>query len=339
MEKLPPKPFAELSGQTCLLCVLDWGLGHAARSLALAEQLRAAGVTIHFAASGRARQLLAAALPEATIHELPAYDVRYPSGNMPLNVAWQLPKWGLTIWRERRATTALVRQLGIDRVISDSRFGCYLPGVPSVLLTHQLQPITNNRLASRGYRKWLQRFSEYWVPDYPDQRMSGQLSDPTGYQGVTYIGPLSRLKAPGTRVTPFDCFALLSGPEPMRTRLEEELTPLLADLPGRHLLVRGVPSAAPARQRGNVAVVDFADADFLAQHLQAARWIICRAGYSTLMDLAALEITAKRLFIPTPGQTEQFYLARTQVQRGVGEAVLEQGKLTGNLYQYLGQTH
>lgn len=316
---------------TSLLCVLDWGLGHAARSLALAMQLEEKGEAVYFASSGRAKRFLEKALPDQTIYELPAYNVRYPSGNMPLNVAWQLPKWLWTIWRERRATAALVQQLGITRIISDNRFGCYHAEVPSVMLSHQLHPITNNRIVSWGYRRWLQNFTEFWVPDFPDQRLSGKLSDARGYGKVEYIGPLSRLSAVANQAKQLDCFALLSGPEPMRSRLEDELLPLLLKLPGKHVLVRGIPTDNPASTQGNTSVIDFADADFLAQHLPAARWIICRAGYSTLMDLAALEVTGKRLFVPTPGQTEQYFLARTQVQNGVGEAVLEQGKLADQL--------
>ena len=35
--------------------------------------------------------------------------------------------------------------------------------------------------------------------------------------------------------------------------------------------------------------------------------VLCRAGYSTLMDLAFFG--KKAIFVPTPGQTEQIYLA------------------------------
>ncbi|MEM6769359.1 MAG: glycosyltransferase [Bacteroidota bacterium] len=314
-----------------LLCVLDWGLGHAARSLALLEQLRTAGTPVHLAASGRARAFLVAALPGETIHKLPSYNVRYSSGNMPLNVAWQLPKWVRTIVRERRETAALVARLGVGRIISDSRFGCFHPSIPSVMLTHQLQPITNNGIASWLYQWWLQRFTECWVPDYPDRRLSGKLSDPTGYGKVRYIGPLSRLKPSNVATEPYDCLALLSGPEPMRSRLEEELIPILTALPGRHLLVRGVPSDRPATHQGNLKLLDFADAPLLERHLPVARYVICRAGYSTVMDLAVLKAQGKRLFIPTPGQTEQEYLARTRVQSKVKGAVLEQGRLTKQL--------
>ena len=43
--------------------------------------------------------------------------------------------------------------------------------------------------------------------------------------------------------------------------------------------------------------------------------IICRPGYSTIMDLARLG--KKAIFIPTPGQTEQEYLAEYFMEKGI----------------------
>ena len=48
--------------------------------------------------------------------------------------------------------------------------------------------------------------------------------------------------------------------------------------------------------------------------LSQAGTIICRSGYTMLMDLAALN--KKALLIPTPGQTEQEYLASYMVKCG-----------------------
>ncbi|MEM1356844.1 MAG: glycosyltransferase, partial [Bacteroidota bacterium] len=112
-------------------------------------------------------------------------------------------------------------------------------------------------------------------------------------------------------------------PEPMRSRLEEKLCRQLEQLTGNHLLIRGVPADRPPEQRGNLEIMDFANAKFLEENLPAAEYIICRSGYSTLMDLAPLP-DKKLILIPTPGQTEQAYLARTQVQGGDAVAVYEQ---------------
>lgn len=313
---LPPP----LPGRLNLLCVLDWGLGHAARSLALAEHLLLAGERVIFAASGPAAAFLCRESPGTPVHDLPAYRVTYPSRSMPLNVARQLPHWLGVIVREHRRVRTLVEELGVDRIVSDNRFGCYAPDVDSIFLTHQLHPITRNRPVSAVYRRYLQRFDAYWVPDHPaaDRRISGQLSDPAGYANVRYVGPLSRLRPVSVASAPesVDVLALLSGPEPMRTQLENILLPQLADRPGRHVLVRGLPAAttAPAVP-GNVTVHNFADARLLARLLTAAGTIVCRSGYSTLMDVYAVTDPKKLLLVPTPGQTEQEYLAAREATR------------------------
>ncbi len=319
-----PPPGEDPGPSRTLLCVLDWGLGHASRSLALAEELEAAGDRVFFASCGSALRFLEMERPGTQVYELPAYGVSYPTENMPLNVALQAPRWLRTMWREHRQTVRLVRTLGIDRIISDSRFGCYVPGVPSILLTHQLHPIFNFAPLSKLYTRYLQRFSAFWVPDSADQRLSGRLSDSQGYKTVRYIGPLSRLHFPATLPPKtWRTFSLLSGPEPMRTRLEAILLSQLASLPGPHLLVRGIPTADRVRSTANVTIHDFANRDFLEQNLPAAEFIICRPGYSTLLDLDRLP-GRQCIFIPTPGQTEQEFLARTQVQRGDAIAAFAQ---------------
>ena len=344
---LPTQP-----GQRTLLCILDWGLGHASRSLALAEVLEAAGETTFFASCGRAKKFLEAERPGIKVYELPPYNVTYPTRFMPLNVALQLPRWISTIWRERRCMGRLINELSIDRIISDNRFGCYHPDVPSIFLTHQLHPITHNTPVSWIYRRYLQRFDEFWVPDHaaPEQRVSGKLSDTKGYENVHFIGPLSRL-VPGAqrkRGVPGDptdqpsplatqdvppglrLLALLSGPEPMRTQLETILLRQLTDLPGPNVLIRGLPGGAPPLPGplpDDLTVYDFADAALLARLLPTARHIICRSGYSTLMDVYAITQGEKLILIPTPGQTEQMYLAQREAQRIGSTAVLKQDKL------------
>jgi len=58
----------------------------------------------------------------------------------------------------------------------------------------------------------------------------------------------------------------------------------------------------------NVTIINFLHSDALMYYLQQAKVIVCRSGYSTIMDLVALN--KKAILIPTPGQTEQEYLAK-----------------------------
>ncbi len=309
-----------------LLAPLDWGLGHASRSLALARRLEAEGERISWASSGAAAEMLRRELPGTVIHELPGYRVRYPSKRMAWNVARQIFHWQRTIRAERKVTAALVEQLGVDRIISDSRFGCFHPDIPSIFLSHQLHPITGFWPASSVYRLQLTRFDEYWVPDHASHdRLSGKLSDPSGYENVTFIGPLPHLtEAPGTEA--FELLALLSGPEPMRTRLEDILLPQLTALPTSSRVVRGLPASSghPAAGHG-LDILNFADTPQLSGLLTAARFVVARPGYSSLMDIQALG--KKAILIPTPGQTEQLYLAQRAQLQGWAVAVMDQDKL------------
>ncbi|NCA79262.1 MAG: glycosyl transferase, partial [Sphingobacteriia bacterium] len=52
----------------------------------------------------------------------------------------------------------------------------------------------------------------------------------------------------------------------------------------------------------------------LQQLIVNAPTVICRSGYSTLMDLMTLG--KKAVLIPTPGQTEQEYLAENLKEKG-----------------------
>jgi len=49
--------------------------------------------------------------------------------------------------------------------------------------------------------------------------------------------------------------------------------------------------------------------------MNRAKFVICRSGYTTMMELAELGKKAG-LFIPTPGQTEQEYLSWYYQQKG-----------------------
>jgi UDP-N-acetylglucosamine:LPS N-acetylglucosamine transferase len=47
--------------------------------------------------------------------------------------------------------------------------------------------------------------------------------------------------------------------------------------------------------------------------------IISRSGYSTIMDIAMLH--KKAIFVPTPGQTEQLYLAKYYYDQNMAYAM------------------
>jgi hypothetical protein len=214
--------------------------------------------------------------------------------------------------------------LAIDAVISDQRFGLRSPDLPSILITHQVFPFSP--IAQRALRELnlqhMSRFDRCWIMDEPEAPgLAGELSHgkelPTN---CTYIGTLSRMK-PHVRPTspsdpggPFRIVAVISGPEPQRTMLEDAMVEQLGAIDGKHLIVRGRPEDLETERIGNITLVGHLNGDELSTEMARAEMIVSRSGYTTLMDLKALGRSA--LIIPTPGQAEQEYLGELHTQSG-----------------------
>ncbi|MBO4771685.1 MAG: hypothetical protein J5595_03990, partial [Bacteroidales bacterium] len=101
---------------------------------------------------------------------------------------------------------------------------------------------------------------------------------------------------------------LMSGQENQRTILENVLIDALNGCGRDVLFVRGVgESRLQLIDTQNIKFRNLLSGNDLRDALMASSLIICRAGYSTLCDVVALKKRA--VIIPTPGQTEQEYLA------------------------------
>jgi UDP:flavonoid glycosyltransferase YjiC (YdhE family) len=290
--------------------VLDWGLGHATRSSVIIRRLLDAGRTVTIAADGQAMAYLRDAFPDCKVITLPAYDVTYTrtAALLPWHLATQVPRVLRSIRAERRQIADYVEDNQVAAIISDNRYGCYHPTVPSYLLTHQLQllvPGVGGWLANRVLTRWLQRFDTVCVPDDPLVLLSGKLSH---HPSITpaHIGVLSSLQRVDAEQR-VDVLLALSGPEPQRTLLEEGLVRTLVEIDTSVQLVRGTRSLRTVEIPASWRVIDFADAQQMSAAFAAASLVICRSGYSTIMDLHHLGKRA--ILIPTPGQPEQEYLA------------------------------
>jgi UDP-N-acetylglucosamine transferase subunit ALG13 len=204
-----------------------------------------------------------------------------------------------------------VNDLGIDLVISDNRYGFYSRHVPSWIVIHQLSPTTgldkfSDKIVRKIHFKFLDKFDRCLVPDLPtNPGIAGKLSHPPTLPSHThYLGPISRFPAPGIVEPSLDILVLLSGPEPSRSIFEKKLLPELRQYNGRYLLVRGLPGTDMNPEE---KILSHADIPTLQDLLEKASIVICRSGYTSVMDL--LRLQKKALLVPTPGQTEQEYLA------------------------------
>ena len=307
-----------------LIAPLDWGLGHATRCIPIIQSLVQQGHTVYIASSGLALPLLQEEFPQLTFFTLPSYKARY-GRRIPfmLKVFWQVPYFLRVIRQEHKQIEKLVRTYGIDLVIADNRYGCYSQQAKSIFITHQLNLQMPSALhGMQGLINMvnhylIRRFDACWVPDFPDHRLSGILSQARNLP-VSFMGVLSRFVKPNIKKEPdFDLLVLLSGPEPQRTLLEEIVLNQLRSYQGRVMLVRGLPGQheMPTSLPTGVKVLNHAKAQQLQSMIESSACVLARSGYTTVMDLYVLEKRA--IFIPTPGQTEQEYLAQQLMQQGI----------------------
>ncbi len=298
-----------------LVAPLNWGLGHVTRCIPIIQSLERMDATVFLASDGVALHLLRAEFPHLPILELPSYRVRYASENMVRNIAAQLPRILYAVRAEYYALEAIVQEHKIDGIISDNRYGCFSKQANSVLLTHQLHLRVPNKAlqwaANHTLRIAFSQFDAVWVPDAADdhQNLSGELSHkPVAvHKNVRFIGPLSRLQHT-LEEQEYDVAVVLSGPEPQRTILEQLLLEQAMLLPHKFIFIQGkTQSKTHQFVAENVEMVSYLTSAELNSVLATTHTIVCRSGYSSIMDLVALG--KKAIIIPTPGQTEQEYLA------------------------------
>jgi uncharacterized protein (TIGR00661 family) len=304
-----------------LFAALNWGLGHATRCIPLIRALEERGVEVVLASDGVAKYLWQAEFPHLNVIKLPSYRIQYDSNNMVWNIARQLPRLVYAIRSERRAMDALVEANGITHIISDNRYGCFSKKAKSILITHQVHlkiPVVGlDWLVNQVLKRALSRFDEVWIPDQAQlPHLAGSLSHPAPLQPPSrYIGILSRMQS-GPERSDYDVAIVLSGPEPQRSLLERRLIEQAIALPYKFIVVQGRPKQSHHHfEAENVEVVSYLTSEALNQVLLGSSVVVCRSGYSSMMDLAVLG--KKAILIPTPGQTEQEYLAHHLAQQGL----------------------
>lgn len=307
-----------------LLAPLDWGLGHATRCIPLIRYFLQKGCEVVIAADAAPAKLLSAEFPGIEIKNLPGYHIRYSSGAfLAAAIVKQLPHILQSIKAENQWLDELLQKEQFDLIISDNRPGFYHKNVHSVYITHQLLIKSGwgkmiDVFLQKKHASYIQQFNEVWVPDLPGQQnLAGDLSHPSRHiiQPV-YIGLLSRFEQLESNSVQHDLLILLSGPEPQRSILEQKIVKQLSSFKGSVLLVRGLPSANKnlLAEWPHITIVNHLPAHELQQAIASSKQIICRSGYTTLMDLIKLQ--KKAVLIPTPGQPEQEYLAKYMQQQG-----------------------
>lgn len=309
------------ASKNILVAVLNWGLGHATRCIPIINELERQGANVILASDGDALLLLQQEYPHLKTVELPPYNIHYKGNNMFLNIAPQVPKILKAIRLERKKLDSIIEEYKITTIISDNRYGMYHNAVFSVFLTHQLNIQIPNKWVESMVAKYnhyfIQKFDQCWVPDHASEpSLAGDLAHNTPLKNVHYLGPLSRMSKLSKKIKKQDVIVVLSGPEPQRTYLEEKIIAQAKLLPYHFLIVGGKPKTMEKKTLAfNIQWQSFMDARHLQTAISESDVVIARSGYSTVMDLVAMGCS-KVLLVPTPGQSEQEYLATRLAKKG-----------------------
>lgn len=304
-----------------LVAPLNWGLGHATRCIPVINALLSNGFTPILASDGVALELLKKEFPDLVALELPSYQIEYPKNGIyfKLKIIVNSPKIIDAIVSEKKAVKKIIQKHNIAGIISDNRLGVRNKKIPSVFITHQLNVMTGNTtwLSSKIHLYIVKKFAQCWVPDVDAvPNLTGDLGHlEEKHENIKYIGPLSRLhkqKVPKK----YDLMVILSGPEPQRTLLEEKLTLELQKYNGKIIFIKGkIEKEQVIENKGHITYYNYMNTSELETAFNESELVLCRSGYTTVMDLAQLE--KKAFFIPTPGQYEQEYLARKFQKEGL----------------------
>ena len=301
-----------------LIAPLDWGLGHATRCIPIISTLIKQHCTVFVAAEAQIKNLLEKEFPTLQFIELRGYRVQYSRKKrwLPIKLLLQLPKIIYRIYTENRWLKKVITEHRIDGVIADNRMGLYHKQIPCVYITHQLTIKTGNRftenIAQKIHYHYINKFTACWVPDTEGLlNLAGELSHPAILPKVpvSYIGSLSRFEKRESEIKYDLCF-ILSGPEPQRTIFEKIILKDINRMQEKVCLVRGLPQETeiPEVNNPSIEIKNHLPAEELSTIIQQSKIIISRCGYSTVMDLVKLQ--KKAILVPTPGQTEQMYLAK-----------------------------
>lgn len=311
---------------TILVCPLNWGLGHATRDIPIIRSYLQQGYRVVVASEANIIQLLQQEVAGIETDYFSGVHITYSSGNNQLwKLVQQLPSALFWLIREKQITAKLVKKYNPVCIISDNRYGVRHSKVKSVIITHQLMLKMPNGLGwlEKPFHCLIQllvsRFSECWIPDNPlPESLAGDLTHRYKLpKNARLIGPLSRfalscdepLELKTTEQYAPVLLVILSGPEPQRTILQEIISEKAMAENVKTLIIAGKPESQPvlSDNSDNLQILPHLKSEQLRHLIIKTPYVLCRSGYTTLMDL--WQINKRAIVIPTPGQTEQEYLA------------------------------
>ena len=301
-----------------LIAVLNWGMGHASRSVPVIEAVVRYGADVVIASNGATKTFLEQRFQHVNVLEIPDKEISYDKTGAAIGLLKRSFQQQQINKDQYAWLTQNAEDLGITHIISDNLYGFNNPLIPSAIITHQigiLSPFFKSRF-DKHLAIWLAKFNEVWIPDEPGEfSLAGKMLDNSFFNGeVFYLGHISRFGKMPKVEKDIDYLAILSGPEPQRTFLERKIAKKLNKVPGRHVIVRGRIDSDTIPSSDKIEYYSFLHEKRLESFISRSKVVICRSGYTSILDMVRME--AKACFIPTPQQPEQKYLAKRMKEKG-----------------------
>ncbi len=301
-----------------LVSPLNWGLGHAVRDIPLIYSLINNNYEVIIAGEGRSGKLLKKEFPKLKFVKLPSFSVNYSKKNLFfLKLLIQIPGILKGIEREHNQLKTIIKDFEIDLIISDNRYGLYSENCPSIFITHQIFLKSprylkfSEKILFKFHKKRIDKFDKCLIPDFSDiPNLSGTLSHGLKLgEKYSFIGLLSHFDFEKNDADNFkyDIAIIISGPEPQRRIFEKKITDQAVQTGQKVVLVSGMPEKSFRKEVQNLTIYSHVSRTKMKEILLYSKTVISRSGYTTIMDLVKLR--KKAILIPTPGQTEQEYLA------------------------------
>jgi len=306
-----------------LVSPLNWGLGHATRCIPIIKEFLRRGHIVDIAATGKAKLFLQKEFPSLNFIEFPDYPAPYPENRgFLVKFALKSPNILAAIYKEKKMAAKFFQENNYDIIISDARFEIRAKHIPSYLIAHQIRfkvpYIVGGELTLEYFNKYhYKKFDKIIVPDFEDNNLnlSGKLSHRLRLMKknkLYYAGPICDIDQEDADED-IDYYISISGVGPDRQKFEDIIMEQLHNLSGNVVVSLGQPGDKEVKKVKNAVVHSYMPREEQKEAIKRSKCVICRGGYTTVMELAALG--KKALFVPTKGQTEQEYIAKLYNQK------------------------
>lgn len=301
-------PIQRINNKTILLSPLDWGFGHTTRCVSIIRDLLLNNNDVIFAGNNSQISFITKEFPLIKTEFIDGYNVYLSSEKSTyFQIANQSVKILKAIKHETKWVKNHISKHKIDLIISDNRYGFRHHNIESIFLGHQLNielPLFK-RLINKKLANHINQFNTCWIPDDEKLNLTGLLSNTDLLKiPFKYIGLLSRFTHKETPMK-YDYLFLVSGPHPENTLF---LSQIEYQIKNKHKRFAIVSSVISKNKNSNCAYFHLPSSKELNQLLNESNLVISKAGYTTIMELVALN--KKTILTPTKGQFEQEYLAK-----------------------------